>query len=190
MLKDTPFIVPFFAAFLLTFSVFPVAAENNPPGFQGRQFPFTILKPPQVAPGAPLYTLKGGVTTLRRYRGQVVLLNVWATWCAACLYEMPSLDRLQAKLGGDGFSVVSLSVDEGGARKVLSYLERLKIKNLPQYLDPAGRTAAALGVGGGLPWTFLINPQGLIMGYMKGAADWESPAARKLIEYYGGKFPR
>lgn len=174
------------AAFLLIFPMPVSAAEDNPPSFQGRQFPFTILKPPQAAPSAPLYTMKGGVTTLRRYRGKVVLLNIWATWCPACLHEMPSLDRLQAKLGGDSFSVVSLSVDEGGAKKVLPYLERLKIKNLPVYLDPVGRTAQALGVGEGLPWTFLINPQGRVMGYMKGSADWESPAARKLIRYYGG----
>lgn len=179
-------VAAFFLLLPVTSATTGMAAENNPPGFQGRQFPFTILKPPQAAPGAPLYTLKGGVTSLRRYRGKVVLLNVWATWCAACLHEMPSLDRLQAKLGGDGFSVVSLSVDEGGAEKVLPYLKRLKIKNLPQYLDPAGRTATALGVAEGLPWTFLINPQGRVMGYMKGAADWESPAARKLIRYYGG----
>ncbi len=118
------------------------------------------------------------------------MLNVWATWCPACLHEMPSLDRLQAKFSGQRFSVVSLSVDEGGAKKVRPYLKRLKIKNLPVYLDPAGRLAAGLGVGEGLPWTFLIDPRGRVMGYMKGAADWESPAARKLLEYYGGKIPR
>lgn len=183
-----------FTACLLALFVWPASGlgaepENDPPGFQGRQFPFTIFKPPQAAPGTFLRTLKGGVTTLRRYQGKVVLLNVWATWCPACLHEMPSLDSLQAKLGGDGFSVVLLSVDAGGAKQVLPYLKRLGIKNLPVYLDPAERTAKALGVSEGLPWTFLINPQGRVMGYMKGAADWESPAARKLIEYYAAQIP-
>lgn len=158
--------------------------ENDPPVFQGRQFTYTILKPPQAAPAAPLYTPRGGITTLRRYQGKVVLLNVWATWCPACLHEMPSLDKLQEKLGGDRFSVVTLSIDSGDGKKVVSYLKRLGIKNLPVYLDPVGRIAKTLGMHEGLPWSFIINPRGRVMGYMKGGADWASPQALALIRYY------
>ncbi len=160
------------------------ATENDPPSFQGYQFPVTILRPVQPLPSTPLHTLKGGVTTLKRYEGKVVLLNVWATWCPACLHEMPSLDKLQAKIGGENFTVVSLSVDAGGNRDVIPFLKRLGIRNLPVYLDPAGRTARALEMHEGMPWTFIIDHRGKVMGYMKGAADWGSPDGRALIRYY------
>jgi thiol-disulfide isomerase/thioredoxin len=166
------------------------AVENDPPSFQGRQFPFTILRPVEAAPATPLHTLKGGVTTLRRFTGKVVLLNVWATWCPACLYEMPKLDQLQAKIGGAGFTVVSLSVDAGGGKQVLPYLRRLGIKNLPVYLDPAGRTAEALEMTEGMPWSFIIDHRGRVMGYVKGAADWESPEGLALIRYYTDRISR
>lgn len=164
--------------------------DNDPPRFQGRNFPFTIVRPVQPAPVTPLHTLKGGVTTLRRFSGRVVLLNLWATWCPACVYEMPSLDKLQARLGGDRFTVITLSVDSQGARDVVPFFRRLGIRNLPAYLDPVGRTAEALEVAEGLPWTFLIDHRGRVMGYMKGAADWDSPEARALIRYYTGRIPR
>lgn len=163
----------------------PTAAlENNPPSFQGRQFPFTILRPSEPAPAAPIHTLRGGVTTLKRFSGRVVLLNIWATWCPACLFEMPTLGKLQTLLGGNKFTVVSLSIDEGGARDVMPYLERLGLTNLPTYLDPAGRIRQALRVGKALPLSFIIDHRGRVMGYMKGAADWTSAEARALIDYY------
>ncbi len=157
---------------------------NDPPPFHGNQRSFTILRPADPAPAAPIYTLKSGVTTLKRFTGKVVLLNIWATWCPACRYEMPILDKLHAEIGGDRFTVVSLSIDEGGARDVLPYLKRLGLTNLPTYLDPAGRILLALQVGKALPLSFIIDHRGRVMGYMKGAADWSSPEARALIRYY------
>ena len=130
------------------------------------------------------------MTTLRRFSGKVVLLNLWATWCPACLHEMPSLDKLQARLGGDRFTVVSLSVDSQGARAVLPFLRRLGIENLTVYLDPVGRAAEALEAGEGLPWTFLIDHRGRVMGYMKGAADWDTHEGDALIRYYTARIPR
>ena len=176
-------------AILFLVLALPVAAmgaepDNDPPTFQGRNFPFTLIRPLGPAPLTPIYNAKGGVTTLRRFKGKVVLLNIWATWCPACLHELPSLDKLQAQLGGDKFTVVTLSVDEGGAENVFKYLKRLKIRNLPVYLDPAGRTAEAIEVHEGLPWSFIIDHRGLLMGYMKGAADWPSKEGRALIRYY------
>ena len=102
---------------------------------------------------------------------------------------MPALDRLQAALGGNKFQVVSVSVDAGGAGDVLPYLERLGIRDLPVYLDPAGRTALALGVREGMPWSFLIDHRGRVMGYMMGTADWDSEKGRALIRYYTGRIP-
>lgn len=162
------------------------AAEpaNDPPRFQGHNFPFTVLRPAQPAPAIPLHTLSGGATHLGRFAGKVVLLNIWATWCLPCVYELPSLERLQWTLGGERFTVIALSVDEGGADGVARFLKRLGVGALPVYLDPVGRMVEALQVHEGLPWTFVIDHRGQVMGYLKGAADWTSPEARALIRYY------
>ena len=155
-----------------------------PPTFNGDQRPFTIVSPIEAAPITPIHTARGGVTNLTRYRGKVVLLNIWATWCEACLYELPALDRLQTALGGENFTVVTVSVDEDGLRQVRRYFDRLKIRHLPRHMDPAGRMAAAFGVREGLPWSFIIDRQGRTQGYLLGSADWDSEAARTLLNYY------
>lgn len=170
--------------------VAPASSDNEPPRFQGREFSFTILKPADPVPKSPLYTMRGGVTHLGRYAGKVVLLNVWATWCAACLHELPALDKLQAALGGERFTVIALSIDARGADEVTPYLTRLGVQGLPVLLDPIGRIAEALGVNHGLPWSFLIDHQGRVMGYMKGAADWNAAEGRALIRYYVERAPR
>jgi len=158
--------------------------EDNPPRFQGHNFPFTVLRPAQPAPMTPLHTLSGGLTHLGRFAGKVVLLNIWATWCAACAHEIPSLEKLQAEIGGDRFAVVAVSVDERGADDVVPWLRRLGARGLPVYLDPAGRIVEALKIHRGLPWTFVIDDRGRIAGYLKGAADWASPEARALVRHY------
>ncbi|NQV84109.1 MAG: TlpA family protein disulfide reductase [Rhodospirillales bacterium] len=158
--------------------------ENDPPSFQGRQFPFTILKPNDPAPATPIYTLRGGVTTLKRFSGKVILLNLWATWCPACVHELPTLGKLQTQTGGETFSVVTLALDQDAV--VSSYLKRLGVQNLPTYLDPAGRILKPLQMGNALPLSVLIDHRGRVMGYMKGAADWTSIEARALIDYYIG----
>jgi thiol-disulfide isomerase/thioredoxin len=179
-------IAAFAALLLMVPQVSGIAAEpeNDPPRFQGHNFPFTILRPLQPAPATPMHTLKGGATHLGRFAGKVVLLNIWATWCPPCVYELPTLERLQAAFGGDRFTVVALSVDVGGAGDVLPFMNRIGLGGLPVYLDPAGRIVDALQVGEGLPWTFVIDRRGRVMGYLKGAADWTSPQARALVRYY------
>jgi thiol-disulfide isomerase/thioredoxin len=173
-------------ALSIQISAVGAAAEpgSGPPHFQGRHFPFTVVRPPQPAPTIPLHTLSGGVTHLGRFAGKAVLLNVWATWCLPCIHELPSLERLQAALGGDRFTVIALSVDERGAADVSPFLERLGLRGLPVYLDPAGRMAGALGAHEGLPWTFLIDRGGSVVGYLRGIADWTSPEAHALIRHY------
>ena len=163
---------------------FAAAPENDPPPFHGNQRSFTILRPAEPAPAAPIHTPRGGVTTLKRFSGKVILLNIWATWCPACRHELPTLGNLQARIGGNRFTVVSLSIDEGGAKVVSPYLKRLGLYNLATYLDPAGRILLALQVGKALPLSFIIDHRGRVMGYMKGAADWTSAEARALIDYY------
>lgn len=114
-------------------------------------------------------------------------MNIWATWCPACVHELPTLGQLQSKLGGSRFTVVALSIDDGGTNKVSAYLKKLGLSNLPVYLDPAERMLEALGVGNALPLSFIIDHRGQVRGYMKGAADWSSPEAEALIGYFIGR---
>jgi len=160
------------------------ATAGDPPSFHGRQRSFTTITPVTEAPITPMHTERGGITDLTRYRGRVVLLNLWATWCAACLRELPDLDQLQVELGGDDFTVVTLSLDSEGLKLVQPYFARLGITNLPAHTDPAGRAAEAFGVREGLPWSFVIDRQGRVRGYLMGAADWNSAEARALLTHY------
>ncbi|HEY9568502.1 MAG TPA: TlpA disulfide reductase family protein, partial [Thalassobaculum sp.] len=120
---------------------------------------------------------------LDAYRGSLVLLNVWATWCAPCIRELPSLDRLQAELGGERFRVVLLSVDRKGLETAAPFLEKLGIANLRTAADPKSELARALGATG-LPTSVLLDADGRIVGRMLGDAEWDSPAAKALLLHY------
>jgi thiol-disulfide isomerase/thioredoxin len=160
------------------------SAQTGPPPLQGNKRPFAQVSPPYPAPITPMYTASGGITNLRRYKGKLILLNFWATWCPACLYELPTLDQLQQERGGEDFQVVTLNVDQGNKDAVDRYFNRLDLRNLPLLYDPSGRAPTAFKLHHGLPWTFIIDQEGMVQGYIMGLADWDSDAARRLLAYY------
>jgi thiol-disulfide isomerase/thioredoxin len=122
----------------------------------------------------------GRPTSLAAFRGRVVLLNVWATWCPPCLEEMPTLDRLQAALGGPGFEVVALSIDHGGLPVVQAFFDRTSIKHLQPYMDTFGDAQSNLAVAG-VPLTLLIDREGREIGRKLGPAVWDNPRMVQLI---------
>ena len=122
----------------------------------------------------------GTPTSLAAFRGKVVLLNVWATWCPPCLEEMSTLDRLQAAMGGPGFEVVALSIDHGGLPVVQSFFDRTGIKRLQPYMDTFGDVSSNLGVAG-VPLTLLIDRESREIGRKLGPAAWDDPWMVKLI---------
>jgi thiol-disulfide isomerase/thioredoxin len=144
---------------------------------------FTPFDPPRPAPPEPFTNGEGAPLSLADFRGRVVLLNFWATWCAPCVEEMPSLDRLQAKLGGRGLSVVALSQDRQGAEVVEPFYDRLGLSHLEVYLDPRNRIGRAFEVRG-LPTTILIDRQGRAVAMTMGPAEWDSPDAIAFVERY------
>ncbi len=158
------------------------AADPAPPlrGAFGENF--TLLDPPVPTPLEAFTDLAGNRVRLAELKGRVVLLNFWATWCAPCVREMPSLDRLQAALGDRGLSVVAVSIDRG-AKVILPFTKRLGLAHLGLYHDPEGALFRAFRVTG-LPASFLIDPDGAILGAYAGPAEWDGPEARALIEYY------
>lgn len=133
---------------------------------------FVPVDPPQPLPELALTDLDGRAVTGDVLAGRHVLLNLWATWCAPCVREMPALQRLQAALGGQGFRVVALSLDRGGAAQVKPFLDRIGVGGLDILLDPAGRSMQALAVRG-LPTTFLLDPQGRQIARFEGGAEWD-----------------
>ena len=144
---------------------------------------FTILEEPFPAPREGWEDGQGNRLTLADYRGRVVLLNFWATWCAPCVHEMPALDSLQAALGDAGLTVLTVSAERGGAKAVAPFLAENGLDNLGVHLDPRGKFALSFGVRG-LPTTWLIDREGLTVGLLEGSAEWDSQEARVLIEHY------
>ncbi len=151
---------------------------------------------PDAAAGGPLFAIhaaprpiadlafedeKAGKHTLADFRGKVILLNIWATWCVPCREEMPALDRLQRKLGGPAFEVIALSIDSDGAPAVRQFYEKTGVRSLAIYVDPtmqAGSTVQIVGV----PTTLLIDRDGLEVGRRNGPARWDEPEALQAIK--------
>lgn len=141
---------------------------------------FKLHKQPRVLESFKFVNGEWQAASLEDFLGKVVLLNMWATWCGPCRAEMPTLDRLQATLGGRDFEVVALSIDEGGIPVVKKFYEELGLKSLRIYVDPtlkAPITLKALGV----PTTLLINREGKEIGRYAGPAEWDSPTIISII---------
>ena len=139
-----------------------------------------------VAPEFRFLDGTGKDHTLADWKGRVVLLNLWATWCQPCRKEMPALDRLQADLGGTDFEVVAIAVDRAGAPAAQKFLDQVGTKKLALYVDPSARLATELRAIG-LPATILIGRDGREIGRLLGPAEWDGVDAKRLIASVSGK---
>ena len=124
---------------------------------------------------------KGANVDLSAFRGNVVLLNFWATWCQPCRNEMPSFDRLQARLGSRGLVVVPVSIDLRGMPAVDDFYRELKIEHLPKYVDDTRESAKALGLMG-IPATLALDRQGREVFRFEGPLDWNGPAVTARLD--------
>lgn len=147
---------------------------------QGQMAAFVFRKEPQPVPAFAFQDANGRERTLADWRGKVVLLNLWATWCVPCRREMPALDRLQSELGSDRFEVVAVSVDRKGLQGAKKFLADTKVGRLALYADPSARAAATVRAVG-LPVTLLVDAQGREIGRLLGPAEWDSEDAKRLI---------
>ena len=141
---------------------------------------------PQAVPELRFEAADGETMTLSAFRGKVVLLNVWATWCAPCRKEMPALDRLADKLGDSEFEVVALSIDRAGMDPIRSFYDKTGIRNLRIYLDQDSAAMAALGITG-VPTTLLIDTEGREIRRWVGPVEWDSPEIVELIRSQTGE---
>jgi len=127
------------------------------------------------------FDYEGDSVSLADFRGKAVLVNFWATWCAPCLKELPSLDALEARLGGAKFEVVAIASDPRGPDAAREYLDRLNIENLKLYADPTLAFVSAMGGANVLPVSILYDARGREVGRLVGEADWTSPEAVRLV---------
>jgi thiol-disulfide isomerase/thioredoxin len=139
-------------------------------------------EPPKPIPELHFQDLAGNETGLDAFRGEVVVLNLWATWCAPCREEMPSLDRLQAERGGENLEVVALSLDRGESLdKIRQFYDEVGIEHLALYRDPKAAVSRAFRAPG-LPTTIVIDAKGREVGRVLGAAEWDGDDAIALLE--------
>lgn len=143
---------------------------------KAQDFQMVVFDPPADAPGFSLPDVQGRSINLDAFRNRYVLLNFWATWCAPCVREMPSLQRLENMLGAEVLSVVAVSVDRSGREASVKGFVSDRQIDFDVLLDSKGQVQRIYGARE-LPSTFLIDPQGRIVAAAKGERDWSSKPA-------------
>ncbi len=137
----------------------------------------------QVGDEAPNFTLRdltGKVRSLSQFRGKVVLLNFWATWCGPCRIEMPAMEQLYQTFPRREFEILAVSTDVQGPAVTGPFQQRMGL-TFPILHDSEYRTGLVYGART-LPITFMLDRQGVVRQKIFGARDWASPEARELIQ--------
>lgn len=169
-------IILFIPLVIIAISVF-VKLQNNTPSNVGVDITHTQNGP--VAPDFSLPDLDGRMISLSAYKGKVVIVNIWATWCPPCVAETPSLDKLYKMFKDEGLELLAVSVDEGGKKAVEPFIMKKNL-SFPVLLDPDGRVAGLYRTRG-VPESFIVRKDGTLDNKIEGAINWTSP---KVIEYF------
>lgn len=162
--------------FLVTSMLLAVAQQPV-----AQELRYVATEPAQKLPALELRDAADQVVPLDRWQGKLLVLNLWATWCAPCVKEMPTLLKLQQRYEGRGLQVVALTVDKGGFYQVGPFLQANGLAGLTVLSDKTSATMKGFAVKG-LPTTILIDPQGMEVGRVTGEADWDGPLVTALVE--------
>lgn len=157
----------------------PAAATDLTVLLTGDLAKFVQHLEPVVLPDATFARPDGSIGSLADHKGQWVLLNLWATWCAPCREEMPMLAALQTQHGNDRFQVVTIATGRDSPAKVNRFMDQIGVTNLPRHTDPNQAFARAVKVLG-LPVVLLIDPEGREVARLTGPAKWDGAAALAL----------
>lgn len=180
-------VVAVLAAFATVYSVSLLSSKPAAAGYarfaQGAMEKLVVLDAPPPQPAEFFFTADRRSLGLEDFRGRVVLVNFWATWCAPCLEEMPTLAALaRARAGDEAFAVVPISIDVAAKEaEARAMLVRLAGDALPFYIEPTRRMPISAAAGG-LPTTILYDRNGRELARLAGAADWSSREAANLID--------
>ena len=159
-------------------------AQRIAPLAHGEVAALAMATAPLRLPDLAFEDAEGKPRNLSDFRGKTVLVNLWATWCVPCRKEMPSLDALQAKLGGPDFEVVAINTDTRDPEKPKNFLKEINVTRLGYFSDPKGKSIPdlrAIGRAPGLPTSVLVDPQGCEIAFIAGPAEWASDDALNLI---------
>jgi len=159
-------------------------AARIAPLAHGEVAAFAVAHAPFRVPDLAFKDADGRARSLADWRGRTVLLNLWATWCVPCRKEMPALDALEEKLGGENFTVVAVNIDTRDPQKPLAFLNDTGVTHLAYYSDQSAKVFQDLKLAGkafGMPTTLLIDHAGCEIGEMAGPAEWASDDAVKLL---------
>jgi len=139
-----------------------------------------LIREGDRAPEFSLLSLDGKAISLASYRGKVVMVHFWATWCPPCVEELPTLERLNRAYAGKDLEILAISVDEGGAGAVGQFMQKNRFA-LPVMLNPDQSVARQYGTIK-FPETYLVDREGIVRRKVIGAVDWTSPAAQEIIQ--------
>ncbi len=134
-----------------------------------------------LAPDFSLRNLKGNYESLDSFRGQVVVLNFWATWCAPCRVEMPSFEKLYRRYRSEGVAVLAVTLDKNAGPKIKSFVDEYEL-SFPILLDEKGEVER-LYPSMTIPFTYVIDSEGRVVARVDGAKNWESNETFEAIEY-------
>jgi thiol-disulfide isomerase/thioredoxin len=168
----------------MTCSAGAAAAQRIAPFVHGEVAAVSTSDEPRSIPTLAFKDASGATKTLADWRGRAVLFNLWATWCVPCRKEMPALDALQARLGGDHFDVVAVNIDTRNPEKPKAWFKEVGISRLTYYADPSAKVFQDLKLADrafGMPTTLLVDANGCEVGTLAGPAEWASDDAVKLI---------
>ncbi len=160
-------------------------ARKIAPLAHGEVAALTMATAPLRLPDLAFDDAGGQPRKLSDWRGRLVLVNLWATWCVPCRKEMPALDELQAKLGGADFEVVAINIDTRDPEKPKNFLKEANLTRLGYFSDPKAKVfqdLKAVGRALGMPTSVLVDRQGCEIATIAGPAEWASDDAVKLIK--------
>jgi thiol-disulfide isomerase/thioredoxin len=159
-------------------------AKRVAPFAHGEVAALAVATKPLRVPDLAFRDATGAEKKLSDWAGRTVLLNLWATWCVPCRKEMPALDALETKLGGNNFEVVAVNIDTRDAEKPRAWLKDVGVARLAYYTDSGAKVFQDLKLIGrafGMPTTLLIDPNRCEIGTLAGPAEWASDDAVKLL---------
>ena len=159
-------------------------ARRIAPLARGDVAALAVAEKPLRLPNLAFNDGTGHAHSLADWQGRFVLFNLWATWCVPCRKEMPALDALEAKLGGQDFEVVAVNIDTRDPDKPRAWLSDAGINRLAYYADPRAKVFQDLKLVGrafGMPTTLIVDPAGCEIGTVAGPAEWASEDAFKLM---------
>ncbi len=183
-------ILPLFSAVLLFINLIAIDA-NAYPGMQkkaqgevqSRVELINVLPKPFPIESVNFQDADGKAIDFDQYKGKVVMINMWATWCPPCVRELPALERFKTKFDQDKFVMLPISIDQDGKQKVQPFLKSLDMGSFETYYDQKQALGAIFPLDT-IPATFILNKQGELIAFVRTFVDWDDPEAVQLINRF------